>query len=141
MHSSHADQRLHAADYLGASVACAVTPWSLQRSAMTLWSRDCVASWSTQTRLFHRSTGFCFHSETCQDLLLKKLLSKARELKPSQAVWRALRHLPTEHLLAGLKDASALFRHEVAYCLGQRQDAAAIKTLKEVLADSHEHCM
>ena len=43
--------------------------------------------------------------------------------------------------VAGLKDSSALFRHEVAYCLGQRQDAAAIDTLKEVLADSHEHCM
>ncbi len=108
---------------------------------MTLWSRDCVASWCTHTRLSHRSTGFCFHSETCQDLLLKQLLSKARELKPSQIVCRALRDLRTDYLLAGLKDASALFRHEVAYCLGQRQDAAAISTLKEVLADSHEHCM
>lgn len=44
-------------------------------------------------------------------------------------------------LCAGLKDASALFRHEVAYCLGQRQDPAAIETLKAVLADSHEHSM
>lgn len=44
-------------------------------------------------------------------------------------------------LCAGLKDASALFRHEVAYCLGQRQDPAAIETLKTVLADSHEHSM
>ncbi len=59
----------------------------------------------------------------------------------SQIVCRAHRDLRTDYLLAGLKDASALFRHEVAYCLGQRQDAAAISTLKEVLADSHEHCM
>ena len=29
----------------------------------------------------------------------------------------------------------------MAYCLGQRQDAAAIETLKAVLADSHEHSM
>jgi len=47
----------------------------------------------------------------------------------------------TKLRLAGLKDSSALFRHEVAYCLGQRQDAAAIQTLKEVLADSQEHSM
>ena len=108
---------------------------------MTLWSRDCVASWSTHTLLSHRSIEFCFHSGTRQDLLLKQLLLKAREPEPSQVVCRALRHLRTDYLLAGLKDASALFRHEVAYCLGQRQDAAAINTLKEVLADTHEHCM
>ena len=29
----------------------------------------------------------------------------------------------------------------MAYCLGQRQDAAAIETLKAVLADSLEHSM
>ena len=44
-------------------------------------------------------------------------------------------------MTAGLKDSSALFRHEVAYCLGQRQDAAAIDTLRKVLADNQEHCM
>ena len=43
--------------------------------------------------------------------------------------------------LAGLKDASALFRHEVAYCLGQRQDPAAIPTLMAVLRDPTEHAM
>ena len=40
-----------------------------------------------------------------------------------------------------MKDESALFRHEVAYCLGQRQDPAAIDTLKAILADEAEHPM
>lgn len=44
-------------------------------------------------------------------------------------------------MLAGLRDPSALFRHEVAYCLGQRQDPAAIATLKQILADEGEHPM
>ena len=44
-------------------------------------------------------------------------------------------------MLAGLADPSALFRHEVAYCLGQRQDPAAVATLKRILADEREHPM
>lgn len=43
--------------------------------------------------------------------------------------------------LAGLTDTSALFRHEVAYCLGQRQDPAAVNTLIEILDNSSEHPM
>ena len=43
--------------------------------------------------------------------------------------------------LAGLQDASALFRHEVAYCLGQRQDPAAVQTLVRILKDEGEHPM
>ena len=42
---------------------------------------------------------------------------------------------------AGLKDDSALFRHEVAYCLGQRQDPEAIAILAKILAESNEHPM
>ena len=42
---------------------------------------------------------------------------------------------------AGLRDPSALFRHEVAYCLGQRQDPAAVATLKRILKDEAEHPM
>lgn len=41
----------------------------------------------------------------------------------------------------GLQDSSALFRHEVAYCLGQRQDPAAVATLISILQDSNEHPM
>lgn len=44
-------------------------------------------------------------------------------------------------LLEGLKDASALFRHEVAYCLGQRQDPAAVATLTAILHNQNEHPM
>jgi len=40
-----------------------------------------------------------------------------------------------------LKDPSALYRHEVAYCLGQRQDPAAISILSNILADTNEHPM
>ena len=42
---------------------------------------------------------------------------------------------------AGLSDPSALFRHEVAYCLGQRQDPAAVTTLERILEDEAEHPM
>lgn len=42
---------------------------------------------------------------------------------------------------AGLEDSSALYRHEVAYCLGQRQDPAAIQALSDILNDKTEHPM
>ncbi|KAA6425385.1 MAG: deoxyhypusine hydroxylase [Trebouxia sp. A1-2] len=86
--------------------------------------------------------------------LHRKLVHPHTSLSQKYRVLFSLRNMPgsaaeeaivegkrAETLLSCLKDASALFRHEVAYCLGQRQDAAAIKTLKEVLADSQEHCM
>lgn len=41
----------------------------------------------------------------------------------------------------GLRDESALYRHEVAYCLGQRQDPAAIQALSDILKDTQEHPM
>ena len=40
-----------------------------------------------------------------------------------------------------LKDSSALFRHDVCFCLGQRQEAAAIGVLTAVLNDAKEHPM
>lgn len=49
--------------------------------------------------------------------------------------------LSTQHIHPGLKDTSALFRHEVAYCLGQRQDPAAIETLTSILHNTTEHPM
>ena len=45
------------------------------------------------------------------------------------------------YFTAGLKDPSALFRHEVAYCLGQRQDPAAVATRTAILKDAAEHPM
>lgn len=44
-------------------------------------------------------------------------------------------------IVAGLHDSSALLRHEVAYCLGQRQDAASVQLLKDTLANPQEHPM
>lgn len=52
--------------------------------------------------------------------------------------------LPTHRamsVLAALKDPSALLRHEVAYCLGQRQEPASIGTLTAILQDHAEHSM
>lgn len=44
-------------------------------------------------------------------------------------------------IVKGLKDSSALFRHEVAFVLGQIQDPAAISALKENLSDHLENEM
>ncbi|GBF91677.1 deoxyhypusine hydroxylase [Raphidocelis subcapitata] len=46
-----------------------------------------------------------------------------------------------EALALALRDPSALFRHDVAFCLGQRQDPAAIGVLQALLRDSGEHPM
>ena len=39
-------------------------------------------------------------------------------------------------LLGSLEDPSALFRHEVAFALGQMQAPGAVETLKRVLRDT-----
>lgn len=44
-------------------------------------------------------------------------------------------------LCAGFKDKSALFRHEVAYVLGQLQHPASVQALTEVLKNKEEHAM
>jgi deoxyhypusine monooxygenase len=46
--------------------------------------------------------------------------------------------LPTH---PALKDQSDLFRHDVAFCLGQRQDATAVAVLKSLVADGSQHPM
>ncbi|KAK9840328.1 hypothetical protein WJX74_007727 [Apatococcus lobatus] len=57
----------------------------------------------------------------------------------------ALRNCPgsaaESALTKGLQVNSALFRHEVAYCLGQRQDPSATALLSEMLRDTAEHPM
>lgn len=42
---------------------------------------------------------------------------------------------------AALRDPSALFRHDVAFCMGQRQDPAAVEVLQAILRDTSEHAM
>jgi deoxyhypusine monooxygenase len=44
-------------------------------------------------------------------------------------------------LLVALRDSSALYRHDIAFSLGQRQDATAVQALIQILADSAEHCI
>ena len=46
-----------------------------------------------------------------------------------------------EALAAAFADPSALLRHEVAYVLGQMQDAHAVPFLTAVLEKPHEHVM
>ena len=43
--------------------------------------------------------------------------------------------------LAGLKCNSALFKHEVAYVLGQMQNAAGVDSLRDSLQDKSENAM
>lgn len=41
----------------------------------------------------------------------------------------------------GFDDPSALLKHELAYCLGQIKDVAALPSLEAVLRDEHEDPM
>lgn len=49
--------------------------------------------------------------------------------------------LAVEALVSGFKDTSALFKHELAYVLGQMQDEAAVNGLREKLSDLGENPM
>ena len=57
----------------------------------------------------------------------------------------SLRNMGTDSaalvLANGLKCGSALFRHEIAYVLGQMQKESTVKQLSEVLLDEQEHEM
>lgn len=44
-------------------------------------------------------------------------------------------------VVSGLGDPSALLRHEIAYCLGQRQEPASTLLLTDILADAKEDPM
>ena len=44
-------------------------------------------------------------------------------------------------ICAGFQDPSALLKHELAYCLGQMKNTAALSTLESVLADQREDPM
>lgn len=77
--------------------------------------------------------------------LESKLLNTNTSLSDKYRILFSLRniagHAAHQAMLQGLKDASALYRHEVAYCLGQRQDPAALEALKAILHDTSEHPM
>jgi len=44
-------------------------------------------------------------------------------------------------LCAGFADESALFRHEIAFVLGQMMNRHAMASLKKVVENTREHCM
>ena len=46
-----------------------------------------------------------------------------------------------EALITSLNNPSALFRHDVCFCLGQRQEPASIEVLSATLRDRQEHPM
>ena len=47
----------------------------------------------------------------------------------------------TTTIPAGFQDSSALLGHELAYCLGQIDDAYALPVLESVLRDENQHPM
>lgn len=48
---------------------------------------------------------------------------------------------PVIDVYAGFQDPSALLKHELAYCLGQMKNTAALATLESVLANEQEDPM
>ncbi|GLC34047.1 hypothetical protein PLESTB_000831600 [Pleodorina starrii] len=66
------------------------------------------------------------------------LPEKYRVLFSLRSVKGAAAH---DALEQALKDESALFRHDVAFCLGQRQDARAVQVLTNILHNTSEHPM
>lgn len=77
--------------------------------------------------------------------LRKELVRPGANLPEKYRVLFSLRNVkgPEAHeaLLQALKDESALFRHDVCFCLGQRQDAAAVEALTVILDNHQEHAM
>jgi deoxyhypusine monooxygenase len=75
----------------------------------------------------------------------RKLTDQGTSLAEKYRILFSLRNISGDQahaaMLTGLKDRSALYRHEVAYCLGQRQDPAAVQALKAILHDTSEHGM
>ncbi|XP_067011128.1 deoxyhypusine hydroxylase [Anabrus simplex] len=83
--------------------------------------------------------------ETDVSILKKTLVDDTKSLFERYRAMFALRNLNTkESTLAlgeGLKSGSALFRHEVAFVLGQMQNEASVPFLKESLEDCSENEM
>ncbi|KAI8464757.1 MAG: deoxyhypusine hydroxylase [Monoraphidium minutum] len=83
-------------------------------------------------------------SEAVQSLEAK-LVAPETSLPEKYRVLFSLRNVEGaeahEALAKALRDPSALFRHDVAFCMGQRQDPAAVAVLQELLADEQEHPM
>lgn len=79
------------------------------------------------------------------EALRDRLLDTSLELFTRYRAMFSLRNRNTlEAVLAlaeGFKDPNALFRHEVAYVMGQMQNPASVASLRKVLEDPDEHRM
>ncbi|GIL45284.1 hypothetical protein Vafri_2444 [Volvox africanus] len=77
--------------------------------------------------------------------LKQKLLDPSTTLPEKYRILFSLRNVKgaAAHnaLELALKDESALFRHDVAFCLGQRQDVQAVEVLTNILHNADEHPM
>eukprot|EP01121_Diplochlamys_sp_Union-15-3_P000111 TRINITY_DN1009_c0_g1_i4.p1 TRINITY_DN1009_c0_g1~~TRINITY_DN1009_c0_g1_i4.p1 ORF type:complete len:302 (+),score=48.34 TRINITY_DN1009_c0_g1_i4:55-906(+) len=77
--------------------------------------------------------------------LLEKLLNNDLTIFERYRALFALRNIGTEEavlaIVEGFKDKSALFRHEIAYVLGQVQHPASLPGLINRLEDQAEHMM
>jgi deoxyhypusine monooxygenase len=77
--------------------------------------------------------------------LEQKLLDTSLSLFHRYRAMFALRNLNSDAsslaLCSGFQDSSALFRHEVAYVLGQMQKKVTVPALSEVLVNTSEHRM
>ncbi|PNH10223.1 Deoxyhypusine hydroxylase [Tetrabaena socialis] len=77
--------------------------------------------------------------------LKQKLLKSSTSLPEKYRILFSLRNVrgaaAHDALELALKDGSALFRHDVAFCLGQRQDSSAVEVLTSLLHDPEEHPM
>lgn len=77
--------------------------------------------------------------------LVATLMDTSKSLFHRYRAMFSLRDLNSDEsalaLLEGFKDSSALFRHEVAYVLGQMQRLVTVDGLSEVLVNESEHRM
>eukprot|EP01033_Poteriospumella_lacustris_P004071 gene4070-2905_t len=85
------------------------------------------------------------NSEKNVELLRQKLMDTSLSLFHRYRAMFSLRNLNSDEaavaLLDGFNDSSALFRHEVAYVLGQMQRASTTDGLIKVLRNKEEHRM
>jgi deoxyhypusine monooxygenase len=79
------------------------------------------------------------------DSLLLELMDTSKSLFHRYRAMFSLRNMNNDEsalaLVKGFADSSALFRHEVAYVLGQMQRAVTVPGLTLVLQDKNEHRM
>jgi deoxyhypusine monooxygenase len=89
---------------------------------------------------------FQLNGENCTALSFQKILmDESESLFNRYRAMFSLRNMNSDEsslsLLEGFKDKSALFRHEIAYVLGQMQRPVTINGLVSVLANLEEHRM